>query len=71
MYDRAARWLWFGRRRFGLGSSHCASGKIASYYLDGKQVTLDATGARLVGEGLLDLLGAKPAQGRWWDVDRG
>ncbi len=40
-----------------FGDFTLASGKKAKYYLDGKQVTLDATGSRLVGEGILDLLG--------------
>ena len=39
------------------GDFTLASGKRASYYLDGKQVTLDPVGARLIGEGILDLLG--------------
>jgi orotate phosphoribosyltransferase len=39
-----------------FGEFTLASGKQASYYLDGKQVTLDAAGARLIGEGILDLL---------------
>lgn len=34
-----------------------ASGKKASYYLDCRRLTLDSRGARLVGEGMLDLLG--------------
>jgi orotate phosphoribosyltransferase len=33
-----------------------ASGKQAKYYLDCREVTLDAQGARLVGEGMLELL---------------
>jgi orotate phosphoribosyltransferase len=39
-----------------FGDFTLASGKKASYYLDGKQVTLDAEGARLIGEGILALL---------------
>jgi orotate phosphoribosyltransferase len=39
-----------------FGDFTLASGKKARYYLDGKQVTLDAAGAVLVGEGILDLL---------------
>ncbi len=42
-----------------FGEFTLASGKKASYYLDGKQVTLDSFGARLVAEGILDLLGDK------------
>jgi len=40
-----------------FGDFTLASGKKASFYLDTKQVTLDSTGARLVGEGILALLG--------------
>jgi orotate phosphoribosyltransferase len=39
-----------------FGQFTLASGRKATYYLDGKQVTLDSVGARLVAEGLLDLL---------------
>ena len=39
-----------------FGDFTLASGKKAGFYLDTKQVTLDAAGARLVGEGILDLL---------------
>ncbi len=37
-----------------FGDFTLVSGKKATYYLDGKQVTLDATGARLVGAGILE-----------------
>jgi orotate phosphoribosyltransferase len=40
-----------------FGDFTLASGKQAKYYLDGKQVTLDSHGAKLVAEGLLELLG--------------
>ena len=39
-----------------FGDFILASGKKAKYYLDGKQVTLDARGARLIGEGILEIL---------------
>ena len=39
-----------------FGDFTLASGKKAKYYLDGKQVTLDPEGSRLVAEGILDLL---------------
>jgi orotate phosphoribosyltransferase len=38
------------------GSFRLASGREASYYLDAKQVLLDAAGARLVGRSILELL---------------
>lgn len=56
MYDKA-RFLDLVRRRaLRFGDFTLASGKKATYYLDGKQVTLDARGLRMLSEGLLDLL---------------
>lgn len=56
MYDKA-RFLDLVRRRaLRFGDFTLASGKKATYYLDGKQVTLDAQGLRMLSEGLLDLL---------------
>jgi len=46
----------FREKALKFGDFTLASGKQAKYYLDGKQVTLDAAGARLIGEGILDLL---------------
>lgn len=56
MYDREALIALVREKALKFGSFTLASGKQASYYLDGKQVTLDPAGARLVGEGILDLL---------------
>ena len=39
-----------------FGDFILASGRKAKYYLDGKQVTLDARGAMMIGEGMLELL---------------
>lgn len=39
-----------------FGDFTLASGKKAKYYLDGKQVTLDGKGAKLIGEGILHLM---------------
>ena len=39
-----------------FGDFTLASGKKATYYLDGKQVTLDSFGAKLIGEGMLDIM---------------
>ncbi len=58
MYDRNALIALFRQKALKFGQFTLASGKQASYYLDGKQVTLDAHGARLVAEGILDLLAA-------------
>lgn len=46
----------FRERALKFGEFTLASGKKASYYLDGKQITLHSEGLRLVSEGLLDLL---------------
>jgi orotate phosphoribosyltransferase len=60
VYDRNALLSLVRERALKFGDFTLASGKKASYYLDGKQVTLHSRGARLVGEGMLDLLGASP-----------
>jgi orotate phosphoribosyltransferase len=56
VYDRQALLNLVRQKALQFGEFTLASGKKASYYLDGKQVTLDSAGARLVGEGILDLL---------------
>ncbi len=56
MYDKNSLIALFRQKALKFGQFTLASGKQASYYLDGKQVTLDAQGARLVAEGILDLL---------------
>ena len=57
MYDRSALQALIREKALRFGDFTLASGKKASYYLDCRQVTLDANGARLVGEGMLELLG--------------
>ena len=57
MYEREALLALVRDKALKFGDFTLASGKKAKYYLDGKQVTLDAQGARLVGEGILELLG--------------
>lgn len=64
MYDQAALVALMRAKALRFGEFTLASGKRASYYLDGKQITLDPEGARLVAEGLLDLL----QQGDWPDA---
>ncbi len=44
-----------------FGDFTLASGKKAKYYLDGKQVTLDGEAARLIGQGIVDLIREEPA----------
>ncbi len=46
----------FRQRALKFGEFTLASGKKASYYLDGKQITLHSEGLRLVSEGLLEIL---------------
>jgi orotate phosphoribosyltransferase len=56
VYDKQALISLFRHKALRFGNFTLASGKRASYYLDGKQVTLEPNGARLVAEGILDLL---------------
>lgn len=56
MYDKNALIELTRQKALRFGDFTLASGKKATYYLDGKQITLDPIGARLVGEGILDLL---------------
>jgi orotate phosphoribosyltransferase len=57
MYDKQALIDLVRQKALKFGDFTLASGRKAKYYLDGKQVTLDSVGARMVAEGLLDLLG--------------
>ena len=57
MFDRQALIDVFRAKALRFGDFTLVSGKKAKYYLDGKQVTLDSAGAKLVGEGILDLMG--------------
>ena len=59
MYDKEALLALVRHKALKFGNFTLASGKKATYYLDGKQITLDPHGARLVAEGILDLLDAK------------
>jgi orotate phosphoribosyltransferase len=59
MYDRHALQNLIRQKALKFGDFTLASGKKASYYLDCRQITLDSAGARLVGEGMLDLLAIK------------
>ncbi len=56
MYSKSSLVSLFRQKALKFGQFTLASGKQASYYLDGKQVTLDAYGSLLVAEGILDLL---------------
>jgi orotate phosphoribosyltransferase len=59
LYDKQALIDFVRQKALKFGDFTLASGKKATFYLDGKQVTLDSASARLVGEGMLDLLGSK------------
>jgi orotate phosphoribosyltransferase len=56
MYDRESLATLIRHKALKFGDFTLTSGKKATYYLDGKQVTLDPNGARLVAEGILDLI---------------
>jgi orotate phosphoribosyltransferase len=56
MYDKQALIALVREKSLKFGDFTLASGKKAKYYLDGKQVTLDPVGSRLIAEGMLDLL---------------
>lgn len=57
MYDREALAKLIKNNALEFGDFTLASGKKASYYLDCRRVTLDSRAARLIGEGMLDLIG--------------
>jgi orotate phosphoribosyltransferase len=57
MYDRNALAELIRDKALAFGDFTLASGKKASYYLDCRQVTLDSRGAKLLGEGMLSLIG--------------
>lgn len=57
MYDRDALAQLIRDKALKFGEFTLASGKKASYYLDCRQVTLDSVGAKLIGEGMLELIG--------------
>lgn len=56
MFDRNALKILISEKSLQFGDFTLASGKKATYYLDGKQVTLDSEGAKRIGEGILELL---------------
>lgn len=56
MYDRDLLHDLIREKALRFGQFVLASGKTSNFYLDCKQVTLDPEGARLIGEGFLDLL---------------
>ena len=57
MYDKQALIGLVREKALKFGDFTLASGKKANFYLDCRRLTLDAAGARLVAEGVLELLG--------------
>jgi orotate phosphoribosyltransferase len=60
VYDKESLIALIRHKALKFGSFTLTSGKKASYYLDGKQVSLDPHGARLIAEGILALLASGP-----------
>lgn len=56
MYDQTALVALVREKALRFGDFTLASGKQASFYLDCRRVTLDSVGARLIGEGILEML---------------
>lgn len=57
MYDRQKLHDLIRTQALQFGDFTLASGKKASFYLDCRKVTLDSQGAKLIGSGMLELLG--------------
>jgi orotate phosphoribosyltransferase len=56
MYDKILLQSLIMEKSLKFGDFTLASGKKAKYYLDCRQITLDSVGAKLIGEGILELL---------------
>ena len=56
MYDSSALKSMILEKSLRFGDFTLSSGKKATFYLDCRQITLDSVGAKLIGEGILDLL---------------
>jgi orotate phosphoribosyltransferase len=56
MYDRARLIELFRQRALQFGNFTLSSGKISSYYLDGRLITLHAEGLRQISLGMLEKL---------------
>jgi orotate phosphoribosyltransferase len=57
MYDKPALMDLVRKLALQLGEFKLASGKMSSYYLDCRKVTLDSVGANLIADGMLELMG--------------
>jgi len=60
MYDRELLRSLILEKSLKFGDFTLASGKKAAYYLDCRQITLDSVGAKLIGEGILEILQRNP-----------
>lgn len=60
MYDKILLQSLIMENALKFGNFTLASGKKAKFYLDCRQVTLDSVGAKLIGEGILELLQMEP-----------
>lgn len=58
MYDKQALMDLVRSLALQIGQFKLASGKMSSYYLDCRKVTLDSAGANLIADGMLELLGS-------------
>ena len=56
MYEREHLRSLIQEKALKFGDFTLASGKKATYYLDCRQITLDSVGAKLIGEGILEIL---------------
>ena len=56
MYDKKQLQSLIMEKSLKFGDFTLASGKKATYYLDCRTITLDSVGAKLIGEGILELL---------------
>jgi orotate phosphoribosyltransferase len=61
MYDQTLLRSLILEKSLKFGDFTLASGKKATFYLDCRQITLDSVGAKLIGEGILELLQRRPA----------
>src|SRR3954465_12693281 len=57
MYNKAALTELVHKLALQIGQFKLASGKMSSYYLDCRKVTLDSAGANLIADGMLELMG--------------
>src|SRR6188768_3378240 len=58
MYDKPALMDLVRQLALQVGQFKLASGKMSSYYLDCRKVTLDSAGANLIADGMLEYMGA-------------